>query len=60
MGWQLLIKCQKKQSCSVARWYIFEPKIPIWVNFGGLGVEKVRIFYGHLEYITAIKYTEYV
>jgi hypothetical protein len=19
----------------VARWYIFKPKIPIWVNFGG-------------------------
>jgi hypothetical protein len=31
----------------VARWYIFKPKIPIWVNFGGLGIlENVGIFYG--------------
>jgi hypothetical protein len=21
--------------CMVARWFIFKPKIPIWVNFGG-------------------------
>jgi hypothetical protein len=21
--------------CRVARWFVFEPKIPIWVNFGG-------------------------
>jgi hypothetical protein len=24
----------------VARWYIFEPKIPIWVNFGKPKIEK--------------------
>jgi hypothetical protein len=23
------------QHVSVARWFIFKPKIPIWVNFGG-------------------------
>jgi hypothetical protein len=35
----------------VARWFIFKPKIPIWVNFGGsLRLENVDIFYGHLEY----------
>jgi hypothetical protein len=34
----------------VARWYVFKPKIPIWVNFGGPWNEKVVIFYGHLEY----------
>jgi hypothetical protein len=28
----------------VARWYIFKPKIPIWVNLEGLGMEKVAIF----------------
>jgi hypothetical protein len=22
-------------SSMVARWYVFKPKIPIWVNFGG-------------------------
>jgi hypothetical protein len=21
--------------CRVARWFLFKPKIPIWVNFGG-------------------------
>jgi hypothetical protein len=30
----------------VARWFIFKPKIPIWVNFGG---ENLGIFYDHLE-----------
>jgi hypothetical protein len=35
-----------------ARWYICKPKIPLWVNFKGLGMEKVGIFFGHLEYIT--------
>jgi hypothetical protein len=24
----------------VARWFIFEPKIPIWVNFGGPWIGK--------------------
>jgi hypothetical protein len=24
----------------VARWFIFNPKIPIWVNFGGPWIEK--------------------
>jgi hypothetical protein len=24
----------------VARWYIFKPKIPIWVNFGGPWIGK--------------------
>jgi hypothetical protein len=65
--------------------YIFRPKIPIWVNFGGpsfmgfairkvmatkkkkkktilegLEVEKVGLFYGHLEYITTIWYITYM
>jgi hypothetical protein len=36
----------------VARWYIYKPKIPIWVNFCGPWNGKVWycIFYGHLEY----------
>jgi hypothetical protein len=41
----------------VARWYIFKPKNP---NLGkileGLGIKKVGMFYGHLEYITTIWY----
>jgi hypothetical protein len=37
----------------VARWYIFEPKIPIWVNFAGSCNGKCwYIFY----YFTAIWY----
>jgi hypothetical protein len=38
----------------VARWYIFKPKIPIWVNLVCLGMEKVVLFFGHLEYIISI------
>jgi hypothetical protein len=34
----------------VARWFIFKPKIPIWVKFG-LGTENVIIFYDRLEYV---------
>jgi hypothetical protein len=33
--------------CRVARWHIFKPKIPIWVNFGAIGNEDVGIFYCH-------------
>jgi hypothetical protein len=41
----------------VARWYIFKPKIPLWVNYEGpWNWKKVGIFYGYLEYITAIWY----
>jgi hypothetical protein len=40
----------------VARWFIFKPKIPLWVNFGGLKIEYVCIFYNHLEYFTATWY----
>jgi hypothetical protein len=36
---------------SVARWYIFKPKIPIWVNFG---IEDVGIFYGHFVHFAAL------
>jgi hypothetical protein len=35
----------------VARWFVFEPKIPIWENFG---LEIFYIFYGHLEYFMDI------
>jgi hypothetical protein len=41
----------------VARWYIFKPKIPIWVNFGGTEKGKCwdilcpfEIYNGHLVY----------
>jgi hypothetical protein len=47
----------------VARWYIFKPKIPIWVNFGGPWNGKgwyiiwpFGIHYGHLEYIIKIQH----
>jgi hypothetical protein len=40
----------------VARWYIFKPKIQIWVNLGGgLALKDVvGIFCGHLVYFVAI------
>jgi hypothetical protein len=38
----------------VARWFLFRPKIPIWVNLGGPRLEIVEIFQGHLEYFTDI------
>jgi hypothetical protein len=33
---------QKRQTnvCRVARWFVFKPKIPIWVNFGGPKIGK--------------------
>jgi hypothetical protein len=55
----------------VARWYIFEPKISIWVYFGGPALEwKVFVYYigvcnnlqpfgaiyGHLVHFMAIWY----
>jgi hypothetical protein len=47
--------------CRVARRFIFKPKIPIWVNFGGPYIGKCiyilwpfGIFYRHLEYFTDI------
>jgi hypothetical protein len=45
----------------VARWFVFKPKIPIWVNYGGPYSGKCRsilwsfgIFYSHLGYFMAI------
>jgi hypothetical protein len=28
-------KQQRLKMIRVARWFVFKPKIPIWVNFGG-------------------------
>jgi hypothetical protein len=46
----------------VAKWYLFTPKIPIWINFGGPGDGKglyilwpLGIYYGHLVYVLAIR-----
>jgi hypothetical protein len=54
---------------SVARWYIFEPKIPIWENFGRSCngrccyytailtiIQPNGIFYGHLVHFVVIWY----
>jgi hypothetical protein len=45
----------------VARWYVFKPKIQLWVNSGGPRNEKgwyiiwpFGIYYGHLVYVMAI------
>jgi hypothetical protein len=34
----------------VARWYIFKPKIPFWVNFSGACNGNVGLLYGSLVY----------
>jgi hypothetical protein len=47
----------------VARWFVFKPKIPIWVNFGGPYIGKLEngdIFYGHEEYLMEIFYNHLV
>jgi hypothetical protein len=31
------LKCDDNPGGRVARWYIFKPKIPIKINFGGSG-----------------------
>jgi hypothetical protein len=57
-------------SIRVARWYIFKPKIPIWVNFGGVLQLKMLVYFvaiwsilqpfgvfcGYLVYFIAIWY----
>jgi Arf-GAP/GTPase/ANK repeat/PH domain-containing protein 1/3 len=40
----------------VARWYIFKPKIQIWVNFEGSCNGRCWHFYVHLVYFKAILY----
>jgi hypothetical protein len=41
----------------VARWFLFKPKIPIWVYFGGPSeMENCVIYSGHLEYFATIGY----
>jgi hypothetical protein len=53
----------KRVYCRGARWHIFKPKIPIWVNFEGSCDEMYwyifghfGIFYGHLVYFMVILY----
>jgi hypothetical protein len=47
----------------VARWYIFKPKIPIWVNFGGSCTRRCwyilrpfDLFHGNLIYNSHLVY----
>jgi hypothetical protein len=40
----------------VARWHIFNPKIPIWVVFGLFILGPFDIFCGHLGYFIVIWY----
>jgi hypothetical protein len=40
----------------IARWYFFKPKPQIWINFRGLSMEDVRIFYRQLVNFMAIWY----
>jgi hypothetical protein len=48
----------------VASWYSFIQKIPIWVcYFGGPWNGKcwyMYVFYGHLEYFLAMRYTYFL
>jgi hypothetical protein len=59
LSFKLKLLLTLKMVCyRVARWNIFKRKILIWVNLGwpGPGMEKVGIFFGRLEYISAIWY----
>jgi hypothetical protein len=57
MGVQLIVA-----ELWVARWFVFKPKIPVWVNFGGCCDGRWNIllpfglFYGHLAYFTTFWY----
>jgi hypothetical protein len=51
--WTRRLLARLRPYVRVARWYIVNPKIPIWVNFG---MEKVGLFSGRLAYIIAILY----
>jgi hypothetical protein len=55
----LVIKFERPSR--VARWYLFKPKVQIWVNLGGSCnwrwwyiLRPFGLYYGHLAYITAI------
>jgi hypothetical protein len=50
-------KCVSRGVTRVARWFVFKPKIPIWVKFRRSSYEKswhilwqFRLFYGHWKY----------
>jgi hypothetical protein len=49
----IVVRCRTTQYVGIrfARWFIFKPKIPIWVIFEGLRLKNADIFYGHLEYL---------
>jgi hypothetical protein len=52
-------KTFRRDPSKVSKLYIFKPKIPIWLNFGGYYLELkmcVPILYGQLEYFMAIWY----
>jgi hypothetical protein len=57
------VRVFKPVSIRVARWHIFKPKIPIWVNFGGSRKGRcwyilwpIGLFYVHLVYSVSIWY----
>jgi hypothetical protein len=54
-GIPLKIAIWKHLRNRVARWFLFSPKLPIWVYFGGPWNGKCYIFV-HLEYFTAVVY----
>jgi hypothetical protein len=58
-GWITPLLFSSVSACvRVARGYILETKIQIWVDFGGLALEDFGVFYGHLIYIVYC-YLEY-
>jgi hypothetical protein len=37
--------CAAEVSARVARWFVFKPKLSIWVNFGeGLAIENLSTY----------------
>jgi hypothetical protein len=49
LAYSLIICCTKKKLAILctrgARWFLFKPKIPIWVNFGGPQIGKCYILW---------------
>jgi hypothetical protein len=52
--------CQLARNLAIlkqdARWHIIKPKIPIWINFGGLCNGRCCFLYIYLVYLMAIWY----
>jgi hypothetical protein len=51
-----LLICATYARSRVARWYVFETKIQIWVNLVGWAMEDAGLIYGRLVCLTTLWY----